>query len=112
MDVKLRNGDMVLDSTGSVVYIDGMEEIVQRVLICVTARKGSFLYQKNLGCDARVDFSTERGMKKLESRLREAILPVAGAELVLREAKSTDEGIRAFITIIYNDEKMDTEVII
>ncbi len=113
MDVKIKNGDMVLRDTGEPVYIDGIEEIFQQVMLCISVKKGGFLYNKELGCCAVTDVSGERQLRQLEARLREAILPVEGAQLFVNYAwELVDGSIRAEITVKYGEKEMSKEVIL
>ena len=49
MDVLLRDGDLVLDSAGSPRYVEGNAELLQRVLLRLTARRGGFAPCPELG---------------------------------------------------------------
>ena len=51
MDTAISNGDFMLDSNGIPISIYGIQEILQRALIRLTVRKGSFIYDTNLGSD-------------------------------------------------------------
>ncbi len=113
MDVKIKDGDVVLDATGEPVYIEGIEEIFQQVLLCISVKKGGFIYNKELGCCAVTDISGERRVRNLEARLREAILPVKGAQLFVNYAwELLDGSIRAEITVKYGEREMTKEVIL
>lgn len=113
MDVKIKNGDMVLSDRGEPVYVEGIEEIFQQVLLCISVKKGAFLYDKDLGCCAVTDVSGERQVRQLEARLREAILPVKGAQLFVNYAWELVDGrIRAEITLKYGEDEMSKEVIL
>lgn len=113
MDVRINNGDMVLRDTGEPVYIDGIEEVFQQVLLCISVKKGGFEYDKELGCCAVTDVSGERQVRILEARLREAILPIKGAEIFVNYAwELVDGSIRTEITVKYNDKEKTGEVIL
>lgn len=45
------DGDFVLGSNGLPIKIKDEEEILQKILIRLTTKMGSFIYQKNLGSD-------------------------------------------------------------
>lgn len=49
MDNRLQGGDMLSDFAGDVQTVHGLSEIVQRALLRLTMRKGSFPYQPDLG---------------------------------------------------------------
>ncbi len=51
MDTALSNGDFLVNSQGRPISISGVQEILQRVLITLSVRKGSFIYDVNLGSD-------------------------------------------------------------
>lgn len=113
MDVKIENGDTVLDMTGMPVYTQGFEEILQQVMICITSRKGKFIYNKDMGCSAVTDVSGEREIRRLEARLREAIASVKGAQIYVDNAWELVDGrVRAEITIVYGKHQVSREVII
>lgn len=40
MDVKISSGDTTLDISGKEEYVEGIEEIFQRVILCISTRKG------------------------------------------------------------------------
>ncbi|MBQ9742434.1 MAG: hypothetical protein IJV88_02010 [Ruminococcus sp.] len=113
MDVLIKDGDMCLDFTGNPVYTEGAKELIQRMCICIATEKGSFIYDKDLGCHSVGDISTPRGQKQLEARLREAIMPMGGVELELKEATYTQDGrVLAAVTLRSPYEEVSTEVII
>ena len=49
MDTAISNGDFLLDSRNRPIKISGLGELLQRVLIRLSVKKGSFIYDKNLG---------------------------------------------------------------
>jgi len=49
MELKLKNGDYVPDGVGGLRRVSGQEELLQRVLFKLTARRGKFPFQENLG---------------------------------------------------------------
>lgn len=51
MDTALNNGEFLLDVRGRPVQISGIQEILQQVLIKLTIKKGSFIYNPNLGSE-------------------------------------------------------------
>lgn len=73
-DVRLANGDVFIDPTGSAQLIEGDSARVQSVLIRIGAKKGSFIYNRNLGSEYRPD------------------MDAAEAEMVINEALAGDGG--------------------
>lgn len=113
MDIKIKDGDILLDETGAPVYVDGMEEILQQVMICITAEKGGFIYNKDLGCCAVTDMSGEREVRRLEARLKESVLPLKGVKLWVNSAwQLVDGGVVADITVSDGTKEITTEVIL
>ena len=49
MTLLLKDGDYVPDSEGKLTSLTGMEEVLQRVLIRLTARRGAFPLMPELG---------------------------------------------------------------
>lgn len=49
MDTAINNGDFLLDSRNLPFTISGVEEILQRALMRLTIKKGSFIYDPNIG---------------------------------------------------------------
>lgn len=49
MDTAIANGDFLLDDRGRPLAITGMQEILQRILIRLTVKKGSFIFDPDLG---------------------------------------------------------------
>lgn len=113
MDIKIKDGDVFLDETGAPVYIDGIEEVLQQVLICITAQKGGFIYNKDLGCCAVTDVSGEREVRRLEARLREAVIPLENVQLWVNSAWELVDGtVLAEITVSDGTQQIITEVIL
>ena len=49
MELKLQNGDYVPNGAGGLERVTGQEELLQRVLFRLVARRGTFPFQKTLG---------------------------------------------------------------
>ena len=112
MDIKIENGDMVLDRTGTAVYISGKEELIQRAMFCITSKKGGFVYNKDMGVEAVVSVATERTIKELEAKLREAVVNVQGVEVFLQSAEEMIDGtIKAEVVLVCGGEEFFREVI-
>jgi hypothetical protein len=113
MDTKIIDGDMLLDSSGNPVMIKETEEVLQQVIMCITAEKGGFIYDKDMGVQAVTDVSGEKECKRLEAILREATEGVEGAGIYLDSAQQLIDGrILAGITVTYKDDIIPVEVVI
>ena len=114
MDVKIKNGDILTDAAGNPLHTDGgIEDICQQVLICITAEKGGFIYNKELGIHRGVDVTTPRGIKCLESQLRRAVADIEGAEIFVKDAEKLADGeIKVQIKLQYDSQIKVLEVIL
>lgn len=95
-DVMLENGDIKLDPTGAAVILNEAEAKIQRVLICASALKGRFIYDRSLGSE----YNFETDIKTAEMLINEAAASYdAGYIHVLECGESlvlgieTDDGI-------------------
>lgn len=114
MDVIIKDGDILTDAAGNPLYTqEGIEDIFQQVVICITARRGGFIYDKELGAEAVTDIAGEREMKRLEAQLRAAAVPVAGAQVYLNSAcELIDGSVRAEITVTCGSQSKTGEVVL
>lgn len=112
MDVMLLNGDTKTDATGFNLWTDGMEEVLQRVKLCLGIRKGSFIYKKEWGLETIGYSEGQRALRNAEALLREAVMCIEGVELHLNKMEDTPSGIRFEITLIKDGESIDSEVTI
>lgn len=49
MELAIRGGDYVPDGVGGLRHVSGREELLQRVLFKLAARRGAFPFRENLG---------------------------------------------------------------
>lgn len=71
------NGDILVDDSGNLCLLSGREEIKQRLYIMLSARRGGFVYDRELGselCDASLTDSDNAAAlaRKALSRMPEA----------------------------------------
>ena len=71
-DVKWQNGDICLDSAGRAEVLSAHDAEFQRALIRMTARRGSFIYDRELGADCG-GISGELILKKYDQAFAEAL---------------------------------------
>lgn len=112
MDVMLQNGDTAVDATGCNLWLEGMEEALQQVKLCLSISKGSFIYEKELGLEMPAFGEDERSLKNAEALLREAVMPIEGITLDLLKMENTPEGIRFGFTLSKDGESINSEVTI
>ncbi len=77
MDVKIDNMDISKNSCGDAVYLNSFDELLQRVKIACTIKKGSFVYDRNFGVEiSDIDFNDDMLPKKLEMIYKEATINI------------------------------------
>jgi hypothetical protein len=82
MDVKITNGDLALNADGSLDYLYGIDEAVQRVLIAASVQRGAFLYHRGLGTDyGTLGADDPMIREKLDLLLREATAGITDADV-------------------------------
>ena len=112
MDTQIKDGDMVLDKTGSAVCVFGSDEVFQQALFILGTKKGAFIYNKDMGVEAVCGGCTERSLKELESKLREAVMNIRGLELFLQSAEELIDGrVKALVNLSYMGKQHSVEVI-
>lgn len=73
-DIKLMNGDVLMDSCGRPVVLEGSKARLQSAEIISTVEKGSFIYNRELGADiASVDSDSEDADGRMELVINEAL---------------------------------------
>lgn len=107
MDVRISDGDIAMLSSGSYVYITGIEEAVQRVRISAMTMKGDFIYDRELG----TDYSGLRAddpllVQKLDMLIKESCSDIYGTSV---EVLSCDD-LTAVIRVKCQNSETTTEV--
>lgn len=115
MDTAISNGDFMLDSNGIPISIYGIQEILQRALIRLTVRKGSFIYDTNLGSDLyklKKTASTNIKSRAL-SMVKEALKPMSNVLVddVSTEFINSSENLKLNVVLRVNNSKKEVEVV-
>ena len=115
MDTAISNGDFMLDSNGIPISIYGIQEILQRALIRLTVRKGSFIYDTNLGSDLyklKKTTSTSNKSRAL-SMVKEALKPMSNVLVddVSTEFINSSENLKLNVVLRVNNNKKEMEVV-
>ena len=71
-DVKIQNGDVALDSARRMIRLSGRDAEFQRAVISATVGRGSFIYDRALGCRYGYDQNDEFSARKVELSINEA----------------------------------------
>ena len=115
MDTAISNGDFMLDSNGIPISIYGIQEILQRVLIRLTVRKGSFIYDTNLGSDLyKLKKTTSTSIKsRALSMVKEALKPMSNVLVddVSTEFINSSENLKLNVVLRVNNSKKEVEVV-
>ena len=97
IDIKVKDGDTVKDSTGKLLEISDKDVLFQRVLICIGVKNESFIYNRNLGSRlSKLDFNAEDAKEKAELIINEALAEFEDTYVKVLEA---GEAIKLEITI-------------
>lgn len=102
IDAKLKNGDLATDTGGCVEIISGADAAFQRAVICMTAKKGSFVYDRGLGAPQRDPGDTER----LALSFSEALAALEDSEI---NSVRLENGA-AVVSLTVNGETREAEV--
>ncbi len=105
-DIKIKDGDAVVDSSGQHEMIYDSDALFQRVQICIGARLGKFVYDRELGSYVReIARDTEYARERAELVINEAL-----AEFENTYASVSEYGEFIKLTVTIGDESRDMEV--
>lgn len=113
MDTLLYDGDFKVDGRGRPIPCTGYQELLQRALIRLTVRRGSFDYDPELG--SRLD-TLGQATHNLEARalelIREALLPLTGLTPtgVIAEPYHGGENLRLTVLLQAGEQHTQLEV--
>lgn len=113
MDTLLAGGDHYLDRRGLPVSLTGEDEIIQRALIRLSVRRGSFVYDPALGSELhRLRGAKTAVLGQLAlSYAQEALAPMRG--VTVRQAEAARSGrdlLTVAVTLEYNGTTYPLEV--
>lgn len=106
VDFKIENGDVKKDSTGRYVAVYGRDAEFQRALICITAKLGKFIYNRELGSRSdEIKSDSADSAQRLELVLNEAL-----ARYEKTSVRVLEFGERLIVEITINGESRTEEV--
>lgn len=113
MDTAINNGDFLLNSNSRPYLISQPEEIIQQVLIRLTVKKGSFIYDPSLGSKLYTLKSSHGNIKnRVLSIVREALSPIPHVVVDNVDVSLNDDGesldLKVFMSI--EDKKREVEI--
>lgn len=115
MDTALKDGDFYLGTTGKPIAISGIKELLQRVLIRLTVKKGSFIYDKDLGSDLYTLKNTNKDIKNQAIiMIKEALADMRKIEVEDISIKFTDssENLKLNVLLSINNNKEEVEILL
>lgn len=105
-DVKIKNGDAVVDSTGRYEMLTDKDALFQRAQICIGARLGGFIYDRQTGSDIRsIDKDSDLAKENAELVINEALAQFENTKAVV-----TEYGDIIKLTVTIDCESRNTEV--
>ncbi len=105
-DIKIKDGDAVVNSSGQHEMLDDSDALFQRAQICIGARLGGFVYDRELGSYVReIDSDTDYARERAELVINEAL-----AEFEDTHAAVLQYGEVIKLTVTIGNESRDTEV--
>ena len=114
MDIKIKDSDVCIDPCGEYVFAEGIDEALQRILINVQIKKGSFVYNKNLGTDLTdLDPDDSNVLRNAEVILRESVMDSVCAKIKVLSFERMENGnIKLGFCVEDSGEIKGTEVIL
>lgn len=113
MDIKIEKGDILLDESGNPITVQGVEEILQQIIIGTKIPKGSFLYNRNCGINtADLDFNSDKILKTLEVLMNEMFVGSKGVFVKAENIKNEEGKYIIQIAVTYGKNEIHREVII
>lgn len=115
MDTAICNGDFIRDSKGRPIELTGYDELLQRVLIRLTIKKGSFVYDKSLGSRLYTLKSTDGNLKENALALiREALVDIneVSVDDVLIRLSNYEENLNLIVKLSINNVVKDVVITI
>ena len=113
MDIKLTDGDISLKASGDYDFVSALDEALQRASICMKIRKGSFIYNKELGSEINtLDPDASLALKTADMLLSEALMDMPEYSVTVSSLELSDDGsIKALIEAESKEGKKTAEVI-
>lgn len=112
MALLLKDGDYVADERGRLRTVEGAQDLLQRVLFRLQARRGSFPFLPELGSRLYLLPREKPGDRQALARqyageaLREEDVEVTEATV----ADGMDDRLQVLVTLTWNGERLEAEV--
>lgn len=114
MDLKFKDSDIFLSDWGEYSYLEGVDEVLQRAVLCALIPKGAFIYNKELGTELNdIDADDSRSVQTATVLLNEAFVGTIGAKAeVTSLEKKSDGSVKLKLSVSYMGETKQTEVVL
>lgn len=113
MDIKIENGDILLDESGNLITVQGAEEVLQQIIIGAKVTNGSFIYGRDYGINIDdLDCNSDKTAKILEALINEKLVKNADAFVKVENIRNDENKIYALLTVTYGREEIHREVMI
>ncbi len=113
MDIKIENKDIALDISDNFIEVSGIEQAIQQIKLAIGVKKGSFIYDRNLGSEIhKADFSGKSICKEIESLINESLVSLGEVYVTVNSIRENQGKFYADITVNMGYEKKDIEVIL
>lgn len=109
MDTIISNGDFKLNEKGKPFLANGMEEVIQRCKIIISVKKGSFIYNRNLGSNFDSVLKNDEAM---ELAVKEILLAVPQVTVEKVSINKLDSDYILKVKITAYNETGEFEVIL
>ena len=112
MDTLLTHGDHATDARGIPVSITGTDELLQRVLLRLIVRRGSFKYDKDLGSELyRLSRDTSSATRRAAlSYVREALSTLPQLSVVDVDIRTERERMLITVELSYEGSRYLLEI--
>lgn len=115
MELKIKNGDYVLNGSGGMQRVEGSEELVQRVLYKLTAKREGFPFLPELGSELyRLGYTAGKARNSAaEQAVREALRDEPDFEIAAVElAAAGDELYTLKVYLDYYGQRFEVALAI
>lgn len=110
MDTQLGNGDFIIDHCALPHSIADLEEACQRVKLILSVKKGSFKYNRELGCDYDILKNAVDVDKAARLMCEEALVCQRDIAVDSVSAAKEDSGLAITVGVMYDNRIGSVEV--
>ncbi len=107
-DILIADRDVAVDSAGRMIRLSDIDARFQRAFITAMTEKGSFIYDRGLGCEYSYDSGDEFSLRKVELSINEALARFGDTSA---QVENIGEKLRLKITINGQSKTEEVRVI-